>query len=55
MLGFFLASRLPKRATVFAAIALEVVLVIWTRDNLALNILMLIHPSNLVRVWQSAH
>jgi len=54
MLGFFLASRLPNRVTVCAVVALEVLLVIWTRDNLAINILMLIHPSSAVRVWQLA-
>ena len=52
MLGFFLASRLPRRASILGIIALEILLVVWTRDNLALNILMLIHPSRTVRLWQ---
>lgn len=52
MLGFFLATRLPRRVSVLATIALETLLVVWTRDNLALNILMLIHPSRAVRLWQ---
>jgi hypothetical protein len=52
MLGFFLASRLPKRVTVFGTIGLEVVLLLWTRDNLAMNIVMLIYPSAALRNWQ---
>jgi Protein of unknown function (DUF2585) len=52
MLGFFLAFRLPPRVSILGAVALEMLLLIWTRDNLALNILMLIHPSPAVRLWQ---
>jgi hypothetical protein len=52
ILGFVIASRLPRRVTIFAAIVLEILLVIWTRDNLALNVIMLIHPSRAVRLWQ---
>ena len=52
MLGFFLASRLPRRISILGTIALETLLALWMRDNLALNILMLIHPSRTVRLWQ---
>lgn len=52
VLGFFLASRLPKRTAVFGVVALELLLLIWTHDNLALNVLMLIHPSRALRIWQ---
>jgi hypothetical protein len=52
MFGFFLASRLPKRATLAVTLALEVGLLFWTRDNLTLNIVMLIHPSRVIRSWQ---
>jgi hypothetical protein len=52
MLGFFLASRLPRRVSVLGTIGLEILLVLWTRDNLALNIIMLIHPSRALQLWQ---
>ena len=52
--GVLLASRLPTRVTIIGVVAIEVVLVIWTRDNLTLNIIMLIHPSNAIRAWQLA-
>jgi len=52
MTGFVLASRLPKRVIILGAVGLELLLVVWTRDNLALNLVMLIHPSRTIRVWQ---
>jgi hypothetical protein len=53
--GFMLAWRLPRRMAVVAVIALEIVLVMWTRDNLALNLVMLVHPSRVLRAWQLGH
>jgi len=52
MIGFILASRLPKRVTILTTVALEVGLLFWTRDNLSLNILMLLRPSHAIRMWQ---
>ena len=52
MCGFLLASRLPTRVTVIGTIVIEIFLAIWIRDNLTLNILMLLRPSPLIRAWQ---
>jgi hypothetical protein len=53
ILGFVAASRLPRRATALGFVAVEIILVLWIRDNLALNILMLILPSRAIQAWQS--
>lgn len=52
MFGFALASKLPKRAIIIGTIAAEVILALWIRDNLTLNIVMLLHPSRAIRMWQ---
>ena len=51
-LGFMLASRLPARLTVALTIALEVILTVWIRDGLLLNVIMLVHPIEAVKIWQ---
>ena len=52
ILGFLLASRLPRRAAVATVIVLELVLLVLVRDNLTLNIVMLIYPIRAIRMWQ---
>ena len=51
-LGFFLAWRLPTRVTVAWVAAIEMILALVIRDNLTLNILMLIHPIDAIKAWQ---
>ena len=52
LVGFLIASRLPAWVTVFLLIATEVVLLMLIRDNLILNIIMLIHPVEWIKQWQ---
>ncbi len=52
LLGFFLTRRLPKVATWSWVIAVEIVMAFWIRDNLTLNIVMLLHPFEFIRRWQ---
>ncbi len=52
--GFTLARIMPVWVTIVAALLMEVVVGYWIRDNLALNIIMLIHPLDAINQWQSA-
>ncbi len=53
-LGFLFARRFPVWVTVALAVAFEL-LTLWTiRDNLTLNVLMLVAPVDAIRAWQGA-
>jgi len=51
--GFWLARKLPLRATVVAAIALELAALAAVRDNLTLNVWMFLAPNEAIRAWRS--
>lgn len=51
--GFLLASRLPAWASIALALFFELFTLWMIRDNLTLNILMLVWPLDAVRDWQA--
>ena len=53
-IGFLFAARARTWISVVAVIAMEAGCALWVRDNLTLNIIMLIHPFNAIKAWQMA-
>jgi hypothetical protein len=54
VLGFWLAAKLPWKASLALAIAFELMTLAIIRDNLTLNVLMLVYPIEAIKVWQGA-
>lgn len=52
--GFWLALRLPWQATVVLALIGELVAGYMVRDNLTLNVIMLIFPIDAIAQWQAS-
>ena len=50
--GCFLAATLPVWTVVLGVVLVEAVLAVWIRDNLTLNIVMLLRPVEAIRRWQ---
>jgi hypothetical protein len=53
-IGFLFAARARTWISVAVIIAMEVGCALWVRDNLTLNIIMLIHPFDAIKAWQMA-
>jgi len=54
IIGFLIAARAPVRATVALALGFELFTAWAIRDNLTLNVLMLVWPVEAIKLWQSA-
>ena len=52
--GFFLALRLPVKVTAALAVIAEIATAIIVRDNLTLNVVMLLFPLDSIAQWQAA-
>jgi len=52
--GFLLAWRFPVKTSVALIVATEILMLVFYRDNLTLNIVMLAVPIDAIRVWQMA-
>src|SRR4030095_11420085 len=53
-LGFCFASRMRVWVSVAVVLAMELFCLFWVRDNLTLNIIMLLHPIEAIKTWQAA-
>jgi len=53
-LGFLLAFRARPWMSVAVLVTMELGCLFWIRDNLTLNIIMLIHPIAAIKSWQMA-
>ncbi len=52
-LGFLFAYRTRPILSILTIVTLEILCLLWVRDNLTLNIVMLIYPSEAIKAWQS--
>lgn len=53
VVGFLLAARLPAVATVALALTMEIGVGLAIRDNLTLNVIMLVWPMDWIKAWQA--
>jgi len=53
--GFILARYLGFRRSFAIFVITELTLLLWIRDSLILNVIMLIYPIQSIKTWQMAH
>ena len=52
LVGFLIARKLGIKWSLLVFLLVEIVLVIWIKDGLLLQILMLIFPVDAIKMWQ---
>jgi hypothetical protein len=52
LLGFVVARRLGLKRSLIVFLVIEIVLILWIRDSLLFEILMLVVPVDAIRAWQ---
>ena len=53
-LGFLFAARMRPWISMALLLVMEIGCAVWVRDNLTLNVIMLIHPVEAIKAWQMA-
>ncbi len=53
-LGFLFAWKFPTWASVALILVMEIGCLLWVRDNLTLNVIMLVYPLESIKAWQAA-
>ena len=53
--GFMIARKLGWVRSIMVFLVTEAVLLIWIRDSLLLEMIMLVRPINVIKVWQLGH
>ena len=52
ILGFLIATKLSVKKSIWFFVILEILLALWIKDNLIINIIMLIYPLDVIKAWQ---
>jgi len=53
IVGFMLAYKLPTKVSIGVVVLIELLLLYFIRDNLTINIIMLVHPIKAIKLWQA--
>lgn len=53
LLGFYIATKLPIKYVFLLTVLMEIGALLWVRDNLTLNIIMLLYPLQSIKNWQT--
>jgi hypothetical protein len=52
VVGFLVARRLGVKRALIVFLVLELILILWIHDSLLLQLLMLLHPVQTIKLWQ---